>query len=217
MWTPNVAVLVESRQDESLRTAWESADLVTVDGMAIYYSSHLLGTPVPEAVSASLLFFELLALARDKGLSVFLLGAEDEVVRAASAWAAATYRPLRIAGVHHGYFEPDRAGEVAELIRRSAPDILLVGMSSPLKERFVQAHRDAMGVPVTLGVGGMFDIAAGRCRLAPKLVRKMCLEWLWRLAQEPRRLWRRYAVTNTVFLGLLLREIARLQLAQRAR
>jgi N-acetylglucosaminyldiphosphoundecaprenol N-acetyl-beta-D-mannosaminyltransferase len=209
LWTPNVAVLVESRTDGSLRTAWESADMVTVDGMGLYYGSRLLGKPAPEAVSGSVLFFELLALARDRGLSVFFLGAEDDVVRAAGAWAQATYHPLRVAGVHHGYFGPARAADVAESIRRSAPDILLVGMSSPLKERFVSAYRDEMGVPVTLGVGGMFDIAAGRRRLAPAVVRVLCLEWLWRLAQEPRRLWRRYAVTNTVFLGLLMRELAR--------
>ena len=210
--TANVSTLIAARRDESLRAAWMSADLVTVDGMALYYSSLLLGTPVPQAVSGSLLFFEVLALARDRGLRVFFLGAEPAAVLAASEWAAATYAPLSVAGIHHGDFDPARGDEVAELIRRSGADILFVGMSSPLKERFIDTHRLAMGVPVSIGVGGMFDIAAGRRRLAPKVVRTLCLEWLWRLAQEPRRLWRRYAVTNTAFLGLLLREILRVRL-----
>jgi N-acetylglucosaminyldiphosphoundecaprenol N-acetyl-beta-D-mannosaminyltransferase len=210
--TANVSTLIAARRDESLRAAWTSADLVTVDGMALYYGSLLLGTPVRQAVSGSLLFFEVLALARDRGLRVFFLGADMAAVRAASEWATATYAPLSVAGIHHGYFEPARSFEVAEMIRRSGADILLVGMSSPLKECFIHTYRLTMGVPVSIGVGGMFDIAAGRYRLAPNIVRTLCLEWLWRLAQEPRRLWRRYAVTNTVFLGHLLREIVRVRL-----
>jgi len=212
IFTPNVSLLMSSQRDMFLRSVYQSCDMLTVDGMAIYYALHLLGTPVKASASASLLFYPLLALAQQKGYGVYLLGAREEVVCDAVERLTTEFPGIRIVGWHNGYFDINDASEVVEDIRHTQPDILLVGMSSPLKERFVEMHLQAMNVPVSLGVGGMLDIAAGRAQFAPEWVRKMCIEWLYRLVQEPRRLWKRYATTNSRFLWLLLKEVVKQRL-----
>jgi N-acetylglucosaminyldiphosphoundecaprenol N-acetyl-beta-D-mannosaminyltransferase len=215
VFTPNVAMLVAWRRNASLQRIYCDTDVLTVDGMALWYASRLLGTPIKESLSGSLLFFDVMSMARAKGYSVFLLGAQDDVLEAARRQLAEAYHPVHIVGAHHGYFSSEQGQEIAELIRAAQPDILLIGMSSPLKEQFAWSFRHHMNVPLVLGVGGMFDIAAGYRRAAPDWVRAACLEWLWRTAQEPRRLWRRYATTNTLFLWLLAREMLRLRTAGR--
>ena len=215
VFSANVFCLFLWRHHPVIQWAYRETDLLTVDGMALFYASRLLGTPIRESVSGSALFFELLALADARGYRVFLLGAEPAVVAEAGQRLTRSYPSLQLVGVHDGYFQPGDEPEVVTQIRAAAPDVLLLGMSSPLKERFAWAYRDHLQVPVIIGVGGMLDIAAGRCRRAPVIVRTACLEWLWRLVQEPRRLCRRYAVTNTLFLGLLLRELLRTYMFRR--
>jgi N-acetylglucosaminyldiphosphoundecaprenol N-acetyl-beta-D-mannosaminyltransferase len=210
IFTPNVALLVWARSDSLLKNVYENCDIVTVDGMAIYYASHILGTPLKESLSASLLFFPLLEICQDKGYGVYLVGAQDDVVNDAAKKLREKYPDLRILGWHHGYFDmEDPPGELIEDIQNKRPDVLFVGMSTPHKERFVDSNIERMNVPVSLGVGGMFDIAAGRAHFAPEWIRKLCLEWLYRLLQEPRRMWRRYLTTNSIFLWLLFRELVR--------
>jgi len=209
IFTPNVALLVWSRKDPFLRSVYRSCDIVTVDGMAIYYALHLVGTPVKESLSASLMFFPLLRLAQEKGYGVYLLGARDGILQAAVRNLEQQFPGIRIVGAHHGYFDMDSAAGVVADIRKAAPDILLLGMSTPMKERFAERYLAAMNVPVTLGVGGMFDIAAGLASFAPPLIRRLCLEWLYRLLQEPRRMWKRYLTTNFVFLWLVQKELVR--------
>lgn len=205
----NASLLVEARRNRFLRRVHETAPLLLVDGMAIYYASQLLGTPLRESLSASLLLFDVLEMARQKGYAVYLLGAREDILPSAVVRVRDMYPDIRIVGWHHGYFDMTDAEAVVEDIRRSQADILLVGMSTPLKERFAWHYLAATGVPVCMGVGGMFDILAGRCRLAPPLVRRLCLEWLYRLVQEPGRLWKRYATTIPVFLWLLTAQLVR--------
>ncbi|MDQ1295298.1 MAG: N-acetylglucosaminyldiphosphoundecaprenol N-acetyl-beta-D-mannosaminyltransferase [Actinomycetota bacterium] len=205
----NVSALVMWRRTPLLRRVYRETDLLTVDGMALYYASRLLRTPVRQSVSGSFLFWDLLGLCESRGYRVFLLGARQEVLGRAESRLARLHPALRVVGSHHGYFSHENELEIAEEIRETNPDVLLLGMSSPLKERFAWTHRERMGVPVALGVGGMFDIAAGLHRRAPAWVQVACLEWLWRMGQEPRRLWKRYATTNSVFLALLARELIR--------
>ena len=209
IFTPNVALLMWSRQDRFLHDVYRSCDMVTVDGMAIYYALHLVGTPVRESLAASLMFYPLLERARDKGYGVYLLGAKESVLQDAVRNLQQQYPGLRIVGSRNGYFDIDNAADVAEHIREARPDILLLGMSTPMKERFATKYLEAMNVPVTLGVGGMFDIAAGIATFAPKWIRVLCLEWFYRLVQEPRRMWKRYLTTNIPFLWLVQKELVR--------
>ena len=110
-------------------------------------------------------------------------------------------------GRHHGYFTSQEEPGLVAAIADAKPDILLVGMSSPKKERFLARWGDQLGVPVCHGVGGSFDVLAGKVRRAPLAWQRLGLEWLYRVKQEPRRLWRRYLVTNTLFCAIVLSEL----------
>src|SRR5207302_385590 len=114
---------------------------------------------------------------------------------------------VRIAGYHHGYFEPGDDRAVARRIAATRPDMLFVAMSTPRKEEFLGRNRDLLNVPFMMGVGGSIDILAGVTRRAPVWMNRIGLEWLYRLIQEPRRLFRRYSVTNARFLGILFRAL----------
>jgi len=114
-----------------------------------------------------------------------------------------------IVGRHHGYFKREDAAGIAEEIRALRPDILLVGMSSPRKEQFLARWSDHMNVPVCHGVGGSFDVLAGKVKRAPLFLQQLGLEWLYRVLQEPRRMWKRYLVTNTLFCAMVFAEAIR--------
>src|SRR5690606_13281614 len=114
---------------------------------------------------------------------------------------------IHIVGQHHGYFRKEEEAQVAEMIRAARPDILFVAMTSPRKEEFLARWADHMGVPVCHGVGGAFDVVAGYVRRAPVWWQRLGLEWLYRVLQEPRRRWRRYLVTNTLFCAMVVREL----------
>lgn len=209
IFTPNVALLIWSLDDPFLKKVYQSTDILTVDGMAIYYALKILGTPVKESLSASLMFYPLLALSAKKGYKIYMVGAKQELLEKAVDNIRKQYKGIQIVGYHNGYFNMSHAEDVVNDIRSKKPDILLIGMSSPLKEQLVDKYMTAMNVPVSLGVGGMFDIAAGYAKFAPQWVRVLCIEWLYRLLQEPGRMWKRYFETNSRFLILFYRELLR--------
>jgi N-acetylglucosaminyldiphosphoundecaprenol N-acetyl-beta-D-mannosaminyltransferase len=116
---------------------------------------------------------------------------------------------LRIVGSRDGYFTDDEAAEVAADIRACGADMLFLGITSPKKEIFLGRYSDELSVPVLHGVGGSFDVLAGMTRRAPERWQKMGMEWAYRLLQEPRRMWRRYLITNSAFVAMTLQELMR--------
>ncbi len=207
IFCPNVALYVWSRSDPELRRFYESCDLLPSDGMGIYYASRLLGNLVPESVSAVFIFFRLLELASEKCYKFYFLGSREEVLEKALENARRQYPGINIVGSRNGYFSLEDEPRIVEDIRGSGADVLFLGMSTPMKERFVERNLEKMGVPVSLGVGGSFDVLAGVCRLAPIWMRKAGLEWFYRLIQEPGRMWKRYLTTNTIFGYLVFKEM----------
>jgi len=202
----NAAKLVALREDARLRRAVFDCDLVTADGQSVVWASRLLGDPLPERVAGIDLMARLVEAAEEHGYRVFFLGATPGVLARAVAELRARHPRLHVAGARDGYFRPDEESAVREEIRAAAPDILFVAMGSPRKEHWVAAAPD-LDVGFAMGVGGSLDVIAGHVRRAPRLVQRLGLEWLFRLAQEPRRLVRRYVTTNTRFLLLLTREL----------
>jgi N-acetylglucosaminyldiphosphoundecaprenol N-acetyl-beta-D-mannosaminyltransferase len=202
----NAAKLVALREDARLRRAVFDCDLVTADGQSVVWASRLLGDPLPERVAGIDLMARLVEAAEEHGYRVFFLGATPGVLARAVAELRARHPRLHVAGARDGYFRPDDESAVREEIRAAAPDILFVAMGSPRKEHWVAAAPD-LDVGFAMGVGGSLDVIAGHVRRAPRLVQRLGLEWLFRLAQEPRRLVRRYVTTNTRFLLLLTREL----------
>ena len=147
---------------------------------------------------------ELLA-ASGAGRSVYLLGTTKEVVAESARKLAARFPNCRIVGTHHGYFEPGDIDFIISDINAVSPDILLVGLGNPLQEQFIAKYAGRIDARVLIGVGAFLDFAAGTVPRAPKIVRSLRLEWLFRLSKEPLRLGRRYTLDAIAFLVLVLR------------
>lgn len=207
--TVNAALLVAMRRDADLARACRAGDLVVADGVPVVWASRLAGASVPARVAGVDLMARLLELASERGLSAFFLGGREQVVRALVARCAARYPGLVVAGYRNGYFGPADEAAIVARIRESGADMLFVGMPSPFKEVWCERYRDALAVPLVMGVGGSFDVLAGFIRRAPRRLQTLGLEWLWRVAMEPRRLWKRYLVTNAVFIARVLGEALR--------
>ena len=153
--------------------------------------------------------YRLLALAEEKSYRVYILGAHADVLERAVARLREQYPRLPIAGYRDGWFDDAESADVCAEIRAAEPDILLVAISSPRKEYWLEEHGRELGVPLMMGVGGAIDVVAGITKRAPAWAQRAGLEWFFRLAQEPRRLLWRYSVGNARFLALLARELAR--------
>ncbi len=191
-------------RDAELRGALEDAELVVAE-WATAWAAGVLRCPGVRHIGGITLMQRLLAEAEARGWSCYFLGGRAEVVAALVARLGRERPALRLAGAHHGYLDAAAAAEVRFELGRLSPDVLFVAMGSPLQERWIMAL-PAGAARVSLGVGGSFDVLAGMKRDAPGWARGRGLEWAWRLAQDPRRLWKRYLVTNSWFIGRVLRE-----------
>lgn len=203
----NVAKFVNMRTDKLLRSDVMGSDIIGIDGMGIVLALRLLGVPVKERVAGIDLFWELMAVCAKEGYRPYLLGATPEILKRANDIIVEHFPSIHLAGSRDGYFQPEQEAEVVEQISNSKADCLFIAMPTPRKERFLAAHKDGLRVPFIMGIGGTLDVTAGYVRRAPALIQSLGLEWLYRVYQEPRRMWWRYARTNTLFAGILLRGI----------
>ncbi len=203
----NAAKIVNMRKDPELSEAVLSSDDIYADGMSVVWASRILGHPLPERIAGIDLMHEIMALASANKLRVFCLGAKQEILDKVIAEFTGLYPGAVIAGSHHGYFNEDGEALVADKIREANADILFVAITSPKKERFMAKWSAHMRVPVVHGVGGSFDVVAGLVERAPESWQRLGLEWLYRVKQEPRRLWKRYFVTNSVFIGMIVKQL----------
>lgn len=203
----NAAKIVLAQKDSFLKQSILESDLVNVDGQAVVWAARWLGIPVPEKVSGVDLMIALLQLAEQKKWRLFFLGAQRDVLETMLQRLRFQYSSFVIAGARDGYFSDQETPAIALEIQKAKPDILFVGMPTPRKENFIRQFKETMQVPFSMGVGGSFDILAGKTKRAPAWLQKMGLEWFFRFCQEPRRLGKRYFKTNTLFLYMVLREL----------
>lgn len=202
----NAAKVVNMRSNPELKQAVFDCDVINADGMGVVWGARLLGAEVPERVAGIDIFLKLLDLSARRFWPVYFLGATSEVCARAQREALKLFPALQVAGSHHGFFDAEGEQEIVRNIRASGAKLLFVAMSSPKKETFIERWKGQLGVDFVMGVGGSFDVLAGLVRRAPEWMQRNGLEWLYRVLQEPRRMWRRYAVTNTIFVYLLARE-----------
>lgn len=205
----NAAKIVRAKSDKELRKIILSADLVGPDGVPVVWVSKLLGTPLPGRVNGTDLMEELVGLANRKGYSIFFLGATQEIVQKVIEKYKEKYPHLHIAGFRDGYFSQDEEPKIVNEIRNSQADILFVGLPTPMKEKWIHGNLQRLNVPVCHGVGGSFDVVVGHVKRAPLWMQKYGLEWLYRLCQEPKRMFKRYLVTNTIFTFFTIKELVR--------
>lgn len=202
----NAAKIVNMHRDPGLRESVMNSDVIYADGMAVVWASRLLGKALPERVAGIDLMHSLMRLAHRKRYRVFCLGAKQPIVEEVVRVFQREYPEAEVVGARNGYFTENEEQSVAEEVREAGADILFVAITSPKKERFMARWGEHMGVPIVHGVGGSFDVVAGLVKRAPTSWQKNGFEWLYRVLQEPRRLIRRYLVTNSMFLWLVLRE-----------
>jgi N-acetylglucosaminyldiphosphoundecaprenol N-acetyl-beta-D-mannosaminyltransferase len=204
----NAAKIVASQDDPEMREIINRCELVSADGQSVVWASRLLGDALPTRVAGIDLMHELLALAARRGLRVYVLGAKPDVLARACDRMREQHDGLQLVGARDGYFDEAESAAVAREVAAARPDILFVAISSPKKEYWLGRYGRDLGVPFVMGVGGSIDVVAGVTRRAPRAFQVLGLEWAYRLAQEPGRLWRRYLVTNSRFLVLLVRHLA---------
>ncbi|WP_024609250.1 WecB/TagA/CpsF family glycosyltransferase [Pseudoalteromonas sp. TAB23] len=205
----NVAKIVNMQKDPVLADSVRACDLINIDGMGVVFGARFLGHDVPERVAGVDLFHELLTMSARRDFPVFLLGATEEVVSKTVEKVKAQNPNLNIAGYHDGYFFGNKEGDdeeaVVNKIRESGAKLLFVAITSPKKENFINKWQDKLGVDFVMGVGGTFDVVAGKVNRAPLWMQNAGLEWLYRVMQEPGRMWKRYLMTNSKFLFLLIK------------
>lgn len=202
----NAAKLVATRRDPLLHWSVQTAGLVTADGQSIVWAGRWLGQPVPERVTGIDLMAAVLSLADRRGYRVFSLGAQQDVVDDALVALRRRHPNLNMVGAIHGFFAAEEEPGIVQAIADADPDILLVALGTPHKELFLATHQQQLGIPFCMGIGGSLDVVAGRVRRAPRAMQQLGLEWLFRLIQEPRRLWRRYVISNSSFLWMVATE-----------
>lgn len=199
--TLGTEMVMAAQKDRQFRDVLNSADLLCADAVGIVWASKIVGQPLKEKVAGIDILLRLAALSGDKGWSLFFLGASEGTAEAAIENLTCRFPGMRVAGWHHGYFKDD--GPVIAKIRESNPDILLVALGSPRQEFWFSTHKEELGVPVGIGVGGSFDVLSGKLSRSPQWMIRLGLEWLYRLYKEPWR-WRRMLVLPIFALRVLL-------------
>jgi N-acetylglucosaminyldiphosphoundecaprenol N-acetyl-beta-D-mannosaminyltransferase len=208
--TPNADHAVRIHQDAAFRHAYRQAALVLADGMSLVWAARLLRTPLKEKVSGSDLFPIFAEVAARRGHRLFFLGGKPAAAQRSAEVLTQRWPGLQVVGVYCPPmgFERDPAEnhKAIEMIRSTRPDVLFVGLGSPKQELWIHQHHRQYDVPVSVGIGGTFEFVSGMVPRAPRVMQKVGLEWFWRLAAEPRRMYRRYLIEDPGFFWLVWRQ-----------
>jgi N-acetylglucosaminyldiphosphoundecaprenol N-acetyl-beta-D-mannosaminyltransferase len=202
--------VMESQWDEELRRIHNAAGLVTPDGMPLVWLSRLRGFRHVERVYGPDLMLAVCERSTNRGYRHFFYGGAPAVAEKLAVRLQSRFPGLQVVGIDAPPFRPLTMEEdqaVVECINTARPDIVWVGISTPKQERWMSGHVGRLKAPVLVGVGAAFDFHAGLKKQAPRWMQRGGLEWLFRLAMEPRRLWRRYLINNPWFLWLTVLQV----------
>lgn len=188
--TPNPEIVMEAQQDKELMKILREADLVVPDGIGVVWASRYSEILLTERVAGYDLTQNIFSRIAGKNETVYFFGGAPGVVSNAARQMKKVYPGLKIVGGHNGYFDAEEEKKIIADIKRLSPSILLVGLGAPKQEKWIYEHLEEVGAKVAIGVGGSFDVMAGNVKRAPKLFRKLGLEWFYRLITQPTR-WRR--------------------------
>ena len=205
----NADKINELNQNEQLRQIVNSCGIINADGASVIMASKFLGKALPERVAGIDLMERLIQLSEQKNYRVYLLGAKQNVVEKTAEVLKKRYPRLQLCGFRNGYFKEADWHSVSEEIRALHPDFVFVGITSPLKEYLVEYFQEQGHNAVFMGVGGSFDVISGNIPRAPLWMQKAGLEWLFRVIQEPKRLFKRYFIGNTMFICSVIAERCR--------
>ncbi len=200
--TVNVAILMMMRSDPRLKQYIDDSGLIVADGQPLIWLSKLLRKPLPERVAGVELVHELVDVASQENAGIYLMGATQDIVEDVAKKLSEQTSNAQFVGVQDGYFSHEESKARAQAIRESGAKLLIVAMGVPRQEQFLQDHWEELNVQLAIGVGGSFDVIAGRTKRAPQWMQTVGLEWFFRMSQEPRRLAKRYFITNSQFIWL---------------
>jgi N-acetylglucosaminyldiphosphoundecaprenol N-acetyl-beta-D-mannosaminyltransferase len=218
--TPNVDHIVMLEKDARFREVYARSEIILADGAPLILASRLLGQPLKERVAGSDIFPRLCERARDGGLRVMLVGGGEGVAQKAADNLSARYPGLVISAIGPSFgfdSKPDECDRIVARINEFQPHLLFLGVGAPRQEFWIDKYRMSYCPCVSLGVGGSFDFEAGRIKRANVVLRRIGLEWLYRLAKEPKRLYRRYLIEDRRFVAIFLRELKARRTAARRR
>lgn len=203
----NAGKIIQIRENPELKSYVLASDIIQADGQSVIWASKLLNNPLIERVAGIDLITEIIIIAKKKQKKIFFLGAKEEIVKAVVDKIGDLHGDEIIAGYRNGYFDHNNSTEIAQEIAEKGPAILLVGMTSPYQEKFLIENKEILkSINFKMGVGGSFDVIAGKVKRAPLWMQKNGLEWFYRFLQEPRRMWKRYLIGNSKFILLVLKE-----------
>ena len=203
----NAYKIVAMQSDVDLRKSVQQADLIQADGQAVIWASKILKKPLKERIAGIDLMQDLVKMAFKNNYKIFFFGAREEVVKTVVETYTKKYNADLIAGYRNGYFNKDDESKIARQIADSQAQLLFVGISSPTQEFFLDHYRNMFpNVYFMMGVGGSFDVIAGKVKRAPRWMQKSGLEWFYRFLQEPGRMWKRYLVTNSKFIWMVFKK-----------
>ncbi|AAM25322.1 N-acetylglucosaminyldiphosphoundecaprenol N-acetyl-beta-D-mannosaminyltransferase [Caldanaerobacter subterraneus subsp. tengcongensis MB4] len=203
--TPNAEIIMMAQKDEEYKKILNETDLNVPDGSGVVFASRVFNKPLKERVAGFDLMMEFVKWASHKDVSIYLLGAKPEVVEKAQSNLKNLYPSLKIVGFHHGYFNEKEEENIIEDINKRAAQVLFVALGAPKQEKWIYKNKEKLKVKIAMGVGGSFDVIAGKAKRAPEIYRKLGLEWLYRLIQEPWRYKRMSALPKFAFKVLLAR------------
>lgn len=202
----NASAVVNAHSNISFRNALNSIDLIVPDGYWLQVAAKFLGYPTTHHAPVVKMIYSLLEKMGKNQARVYLLGATDDVVSKASEEITRRYPGLKIVGTRNGYFDESEEQEIINDINNTKAQIILIGVSSPKRELFMVRNKEKLNAPLIMGVGGMIDILGGKTTEGPDWMLNSGLMWCYRLALEPKRLWKRYTVTNFQFLWLVFKQ-----------
>ena len=202
----NADKINQCQSDEVIKKIVNDSEIINADGASVVLASRFLGYQVPERVAGIDLMQRLLKLADEKSYSVYFFGSKEEVLQDMLKNFKEEYPKLRVAGYRNGYFSEEDEQDIQKDIREKNPDFVFVGITSPKKEYIIQKFMDNRVNSIFMGVGGSFDVLSGHIKRAPLWMQKSNLEWLFRVANEPKRLFKRYFVGNVTFIKRVLDE-----------
>ena len=196
----------EINENEIMKRIVNSCGIINADGASIVMASRYLKKPLPERVAGIDLMEQLIRLSEAKGYTVYLLGAKQVVVAKTAEVLVEKYPKLRIIGFRNGYFQKSEWQEISNELKEKKPDFVFVGITSPIKEYLIEYLQNDGNNSVFMGVGGSFDVISGMIPCAPLWMQKANLEWLFRVIQEPKRLFKRYFFGNLQFIMSVIKE-----------
>lgn len=206
---PNTEFIMMAQKDEEFYNILKNAELATPDSVGVMIGGKLQKKPFKQRIPGQAYFRKILEIGEKENWTFYLLGGKDDVPKIAAENLKKIYPNINIVGYHEGFFEVDGEEKVIQEINKLKPNVLFVAMGAPIQEKWIDKYKNDLKVDVAAGQGGTFDYEAGKIKRAPKIVQKLCIEWLWRLILQPARIFRMIVLPIYLFKITFTKDITK--------